>query len=88
MKPACRISSSAPWWGVYAPAGTLQPIIDKLTGRRNEISSTPDAAKFLESIASQPMSETGPQVAVRLQKDIEAWAPIVKAAKIEPQEVN
>lgn len=78
----------SPWWGVYVPTGTPQPIVDKLTKWMNEISSTPDAAKFLERVASIPLVENGKETAARLQRDIDTWGPVVKAAKIEPQEVN
>jgi hypothetical protein len=51
----------------------------------NKISSTPEAAKFLENVGSFPLVEDGPKTAARLQSDIKLWGPIVAAAKIVPQ---
>ncbi|HWL03609.1 MAG TPA: tripartite tricarboxylate transporter substrate binding protein [Xanthobacteraceae bacterium] len=78
----------SPWWGVYAPAGTPDPIVKQIGQWMNEISTSPEAAKFLETVASLPLSDDGPGTAARLQKDIETWAPIVKAAGIQPQEIK
>ena len=75
----------SPWWGVYFPTGTPQPIVNKMGEWMNKISSTPDAAQFLERVGSFPLVEDGPTAAARLQADIKLWAPIVAAAKIEPQ---
>jgi len=75
----------APWWGVYFPTGTPQPIVDKVGHWINEISATDDAAQFLARVGSFPLVEDGKQAAARLQSDIKLWAPIVAAAKIEPQ---
>jgi len=75
----------APWWGVYFPKNTPPDIVAKVGGWMNKISSTEDAAKFLARVGSFPLAEDGKTVAARLQADIKLWAPIVKAAKIEPQ---
>jgi tripartite-type tricarboxylate transporter receptor subunit TctC len=75
----------APWWGVYFPTGTPQEIVSKVGKWMNRISATEDAAAFLARIGSFPLTEDGPTAAARLQADIKLWAPIVAAAKIEPQ---
>jgi len=75
----------APWWGVYFPAATPAEIVSKVGKWMNQISATEDAAKFLATVGSFPMTEDGPTAAARLQADIKLWAPIVQAAKIEPQ---
>ncbi len=75
----------APWWGVYFPKDTSPEIVAKGGGWMNKISATPEAAKFLANVGSFPMVEDGKTAAARLQADIALWAPIVKAAKIEPQ---
>jgi tripartite-type tricarboxylate transporter receptor subunit TctC len=75
----------APWWGVYFPKGTPEPIVRKMGEWMNKVSGTPDAAKFLENVGSFPLVEDGPAAAARLQADIKLWAPIIAAAKIEPQ---
>lgn len=75
----------APWWGAYFPTGTPAPIVDKVGGWMNKISATEDAAQFLARVGSFPLVEDGKTAAARLQADIKLWAPIVAAARIEPQ---
>jgi tripartite-type tricarboxylate transporter receptor subunit TctC len=75
----------SPWWGVYVPAGTPQPIVAKLGAWMNQISRTEEARQFLERIAALPLSDDSKATAARLQEDIVKWEPLVKAAKIEPQ---
>jgi tripartite-type tricarboxylate transporter receptor subunit TctC len=75
----------APWWGVFFPKNTPPEIVAKVGGWMNKISVTPEAAKFLANVGSFPLTEDGKTAAARLQADIALWAPIVKAARIEPQ---
>jgi tripartite-type tricarboxylate transporter receptor subunit TctC len=75
----------SPWWGVYFPAGTPAEIVRKVGGWMNKISATEEAAQFLARVGSFPLVEDGKTAAARLQADIKLWAPIVAAAKIEPQ---
>ena len=74
-----------PWWGVFVPAGTPQPIVAKLGAWLNQIARTDEARQFLERIAALPLSDDSKATAARLQDDIAKWGPLVKAAKIEPQ---
>jgi tripartite-type tricarboxylate transporter receptor subunit TctC len=75
----------SPWWGVYLPAGTPEPIVAKIGAWMNQITKTEETRQFLERIASLPMHDDTKAAHARLLADIERWAPLVKAAKIEPQ---
>jgi tripartite-type tricarboxylate transporter receptor subunit TctC len=75
----------SPWWGVWVPAGTPQPIVAKLGGWMNQIARTEETRQFLERVAALPLSDDSKGTAARLQDDIKKWEPLVKAAKIEPQ---
>jgi tripartite-type tricarboxylate transporter receptor subunit TctC len=75
----------APWWGVYLPAATPAAIVAKLGGWMNQITKTEETRQFLERIAALPMHDDTKAANARLLADIAAWAPLVKAAKIEPQ---
>lgn len=75
----------APWWGAYLPAATPMPIVAKLGAWINQIAKTEETRQFLERIASLPMHDDTKEANARLLSDIEKWAPLVKAAKIEPQ---
>jgi tripartite-type tricarboxylate transporter receptor subunit TctC len=75
----------APWWGAYLPAATPAAIVAKVGGWINQISKTEETRAFLERIAALPMHDDTAAANARLLSDIEKWAPLVKAAKIEPQ---
>ncbi len=76
----------SPWWSVYAPTGTPQPIMDKLEGLIKQINAMPETKPFLESVGSVPLFLTGKEAYEKLQKEEkDVWPPLVKAAAIEPQ---
>ncbi len=75
----------APWWGVYFPKGTPDPIVRKMEGWLQQITKSPETAKFLESVGAIPNSDTGPEADKRLLMEIKRMGPIIKAAGIEPQ---
>jgi tripartite-type tricarboxylate transporter receptor subunit TctC len=85
MKEAGLDFEWSPWWGVYLPAKTPTPIVDKVGGWMNQITKTEETRAFLERIASLPMNDDTKAANARLLADIEKWAPLAKAAKIEPQ---
>jgi tripartite-type tricarboxylate transporter receptor subunit TctC len=75
----------APWWCVYVPTGTPQPIVDKLEAWFHQIAKMPATPKFLESVGSIVNDDTGPQADARLRAELNKWDMLVKAAGIEPQ---
>ena len=75
----------APWWGVYFPKGTPDAIVKKMEGWLQQITKTPETAKFLQSVGAIPNTDTGAQADKRLLAEIKKMGPIIKAAGIEPQ---
>ena len=75
----------APWWCVYAPTGTPQPIMDKLEAWLHEIAKMPETAAFLKSVGAIVNDDTAKQADDRLRAELPKWTSIVKAAGIEPQ---
>ncbi len=75
----------APWWCVYLPVKTPQPIIDKLEAWMHLIAKMPETAKFLETVGSIVNDDTGPQADARLRAEFPRWETLVKAAGIVPQ---
>ena len=76
----------APWWASFVPAGTPQPVIDKLAGYFARITATDDAKVAMEKIAAFPLVNDGKWIADKLLADQRWIEPIIKAAKIEPQD--
>lgn len=71
------------WWGIVAPAGTPQPIVQKLHDAINAIANSSDMRAKLEKIGAEPapmgLAEFGDYVA----KETKRWAQIVKDAHIK-----
>ncbi len=73
------------WWAAMLPAGTPQPIIDKVNQWFTEILKTDETTKFLNSFGGDPFINT-PEVGQALfLKAIKDWGDYVRIAKIVPQ---
>ena len=75
----------SPWWGVYVPAGTPQPIVDKLADWMKRIAATPDTVAFVESIANVPVAGGAPEAAALLKADAVQWDRLAAMANLQPQ---
>ncbi|MGZ5804886.1 MAG: Bug family tripartite tricarboxylate transporter substrate binding protein [Xanthobacteraceae bacterium] len=74
----------SPWWGAYLPAGTPQPIVDKVAGWMNQMARAPESAKFLDTLAALPVLDNPKEMTARLQDDRVVWDKLAAAAKLEP----
>ena len=74
-----------PWWAVFVPAKTPQPIVAKLEGWFNQIGASPDTKKWLNNLGSDPFRGSSAPLAQLLAADIPRWAEYYKLANIEPQ---
>jgi len=73
------------WFAAMVPAGTPRPVIDQINKWFNEINSTDEAKKFLNSIGGDPWVTTPGEGQARFLKDIRDWGDYVRTANIEPQ---
>jgi tripartite-type tricarboxylate transporter receptor subunit TctC len=70
---------------VVVPAGTPRPVVDKLAGWFNQITTSDDAKQFLARSAFDAFPGSPEQMAALLKTETERWGRWVKLAKIEPQ---
>jgi tripartite-type tricarboxylate transporter receptor subunit TctC len=80
--PGYEINS---WYGMMAPAGTPQPIVDRLQREIAAIVKLPDVAKQLESLGLAPEGTTPTQYAQQIQTDLSRWRDGVKAAGLQAE---
>jgi tripartite-type tricarboxylate transporter receptor subunit TctC len=75
----------SPWIGVFAPAGTPKPIIDRLNAEINKALAVPDVIKRLENQALDPAPSTVDQFNAVLKVDYEKYGKLIAmtGAKIE-----
>jgi tripartite-type tricarboxylate transporter receptor subunit TctC len=73
------------WQGVFAPAGTPRPIVDKLAGEVKRILETPEVVAQLKQLGAEPAPSTPEQFAEFLKSERVLWQGVVKAsgAKID-----
>ncbi len=74
----------SPWWGAYLPAGTPQPIVDKVSVWMGTMAKAPDSAKFLETMAALPVLDTPKQMDERLKGDRGMWDRLAADAHLSP----
>ncbi|MDP1672049.1 MAG: tripartite tricarboxylate transporter substrate binding protein [Burkholderiales bacterium] len=75
----------SPWIGVFVPAGTPRPIIDRLNAEINKVLAMPDVIKILENQALDPSPSTVDQSNSILKADYEKYGKLIKltGAKVE-----
>jgi tripartite-type tricarboxylate transporter receptor subunit TctC len=74
-----------PWIGLVVPAGTPQPIVEKLATWHRQINATDETKKMLLQFGMDPLDGDAAAMAARLKSDTAKWADYVRLAKIEPQ---
>jgi tripartite-type tricarboxylate transporter receptor subunit TctC len=66
------------WLGITAPAGTPEPIVDKLNAAINQTIARPEIVAAWEKQGATPMTMTPAEFGAFLRKDIEKWAQVAK----------
>ena len=74
----------SPWWGAYLPAGTPQPIVDKVAGWMGQMAKAPESAKFLDTMAALPVLDSAKEMDERLRKDRGMWDKLAADAQLSP----
>lgn len=70
------------WFALFAPAGTPQPIINKLAGEMNKIANLPEVKAHFLSLSLRARAGTPEQLAATLRKDYDRYGKIIRDLKI------
>jgi tripartite-type tricarboxylate transporter receptor subunit TctC len=70
------------WQGLFFPAGTPQPIVDRVADAVIKILAMPDTREKLESLGYEPTGNTPAQFAALINVEQKRWAAVIKAANI------
>ncbi len=71
------------WVAAFAPAGTPQPIVDRLNAALRELLKEPDMTAFINQIGSEPLPTTPAELGAFVDEDAARWVRLVEIAKIE-----
>lgn len=76
---------SASWSGILLPAGTPQPIVDRLAEAAEAVIRDPEIRQVAESNGSRPMVELNKERFGRfIQEEIPRWSEIVRRSGAQP----
>ena len=73
-----------PWNGIFAPAGTPEPIITRLNAELKKILALPEVKESLTSRGVELVGDSPQEFAAFLKKESERWQDLVRKAGIKP----
>ena len=68
------------WFGVLAPAGTPQPVIDRLSRESMKILQSDEIKKRFAEVGAEPIGGTPQQFAAFMAAETVKWAKVIKAS--------
>jgi tripartite-type tricarboxylate transporter receptor subunit TctC len=75
----------ANWWGILAPAGTPQPVLERLYKEITAIQDSPETRKRFELEGAEVIRMKPAQFAAFVTQETEKWTRVVKEAGIKPE---
>jgi len=73
------------WWGVFAPAKTPRPVIERINAEVNRTLSTDDMKKRFADFGAESAATTPDAFNALIRSEIASWTKVVKAAGIKPE---
>src|ERR1700733_8381702 len=74
---------AVPWFGLLAPAGTPNDIIDKIHAETARTLAMPEIRKKFEELGLEPIGNTPAEFAAVIRKETPEWAKVIKDAGIK-----
>nr|WP_157400839.1 MULTISPECIES: tripartite tricarboxylate transporter substrate binding protein [Ramlibacter] len=78
-------SATELWWGVLAPAGTPQPVVDRLNTEINRIVLSPEMKDFFLKEGAEPAAMKPAEFEAFIAAEIGRWKQVAKAADIKAE---
>ena len=76
---------AADWWGILAPAGTPQPIVDKLHGAIEEVLNSADTQKYMNDQGATPVHMSSADFGKYIVAETAKWGPVVQKAGMKAE---
>jgi tripartite-type tricarboxylate transporter receptor subunit TctC len=74
------------WFGLLAPAGTPEPILELLQTKLAQGFHTPEMKARLAADGAEPVVSKPAEFGARIKSEIEKWSALAKSANIQPEE--
>ncbi|MFN7086967.1 MAG: tripartite tricarboxylate transporter substrate binding protein [Burkholderiales bacterium] len=71
------------WYAMFVPAGTPQPIIAKINAEIVKALKAPEIQDFMTKEGAEPVGSTPEELAQYFRREVEKYAKVIKAGKIE-----
>ncbi|MCM5680451.1 tripartite tricarboxylate transporter substrate binding protein [Schlegelella sp. S2-27] len=68
----------APWFAVYMPAGTPQPVVKKINQALLDAMKLPAVQQRFAAIGAEPIGSTPQQLARHLQAEMDKWGKVIR----------
>jgi tripartite-type tricarboxylate transporter receptor subunit TctC len=72
------------WFGLFAPANTPAPIVDKLNAALKKAAGSAEMKDRLAKITMEPASSTPGELRTFVQSESDKWRKVIQKANIEP----
>lgn len=73
------------WWGVFAPARTPKPVIEKLNAEIRKALATSAMKKQFADFGAEPSPMTPEAFSTVVKNEIATWSKVIKDANIKPE---
>ncbi|MBI4189489.1 MAG: tripartite tricarboxylate transporter substrate binding protein [Betaproteobacteria bacterium] len=73
------------WYGVVAPAGTPQAIVDKLNDVVRQMNQTPGVKARLAQLGADPIDYRPVEFSAKIKREMEKWGKVIKEAGIRAE---
>jgi len=76
---------AADWWGILAPAGTPQSIVDTLHAAIEDVLQSADTKKYMDQQGATPLFMSSAEFGQYIASEIAKWGPVVKKAGMKAE---
>ena len=67
-----------PWFGIVVPAGTPQPIVERINKEMRAIIATDEISKRIVADGGDPAATSPDEYAAMIERDEAKWADLIK----------
>jgi tripartite-type tricarboxylate transporter receptor subunit TctC len=73
------------WYGIFAPAGTPKPVLDRLNAAVTAVMARPDMKEMWNKLGAEFAPESAEAFGKFWLSELDRWGAAARAAKLEPQ---